>query len=644
LIYADNKFVAVGNGGYNPQIIKYSYDGKTWITSLENNSGNALKGIAYGNGKFVAATFQVYSNLITDNNVYVSTDGINWNGYTQSFSNGYINNISYGGGKFFCVQVPTASYSIGTGSLFTSLDGENWSENFVIISGSNPEHTDYINNKFYAYQSYVSREVTYNFSKVYGIDVADDIDTNTFNSGILKNGKLYFCGGDWNGQFGFVSVAATTIFVESSITNVRNFSLGNGATYYVTDDNNLWGLGGNFGRFGKSSGNEPWPILIDTDVSQSFSNVVNLYIKNDESLIGMGYNAYGKISPTNINLFVTKSIIDNDVINCSEGQYHIAYVKSDGTLWTRGGNDSGQLGDGTNTDSTSSIQIDTNVEMVSCGYAHTIYLKNDGTLWGMGRNTSGQLGLGDNSDRNVPTQITSSVLHVSCREHSTMFVTTDGKVYGMGVNGDSARLGIGTNVALVNVPTLTNITSDAKKVSCGIDVSLVVKNDGSVYAAGNGLSQGADASGILKNNTKSITFSEDGNTFQTASVFSGVNVADIEYGNGRYVTIGRWNDLQYSTDSYNWTGSLMGYKSGSGLMDFNSVVFDGTKFLTATIYSEGPVKNDVFTSTDGINWTESSTGYVGNPWGYASYGNGTHVLLRQYIEDYIHIPTELNVF
>lgn len=88
IVFGNGRFVAVGEGG----AILSSVDGTNWInSSLE--VGN-LRGVAFGNGKFVAISLGF---------VYTSTDGLQWEQHrlpAPQFYSTDVVSIAYGGGVF----------------------------------------------------------------------------------------------------------------------------------------------------------------------------------------------------------------------------------------------------------------------------------------------------------------------------------------------------------------------------------------------------------------------------------------------------------------------------------------------------------------------------------------------------------------
>ena len=122
------------------------------------------------------------------------------------------------------------------------------------------------------------------------------------------------------------------------------------------------------------------------------------------------------------------------------------YLKGEGTVWAAGANSSGQLGYGTTTQRNNPEQVVnvsgkplSGVMQVSTGEFHTVYLKEDGTVWTAGSNSSGQLGDGTSTDRSNPVRVlrslgggVSDVVQVSAGIGQTVMLKADGTVWAAG--------------------------------------------------------------------------------------------------------------------------------------------------------------------------------------------------------------------
>ena len=105
IAYGNGKYVLVTYGGR----IMYSTDGITW-TRAANSPFSQYQCIAYGNGKFVVASY--------GNRMAYSADGINWTTVAGTYG-GIFGDIIFGDGKFVALDL---------GVIFYSTDGLTWTE------------------------------------------------------------------------------------------------------------------------------------------------------------------------------------------------------------------------------------------------------------------------------------------------------------------------------------------------------------------------------------------------------------------------------------------------------------------------------------------------------------------------------------
>jgi alpha-tubulin suppressor-like RCC1 family protein len=122
------------------------------------------------------------------------------------------------------------------------------------------------------------------------------------------------------------------------------------------------------------------------------------------------------------------------------------------------------LGNGTNVTAPIPVQVNnlTSVVGVSAGQYHSLFLKNDGTAWGVGYNAYGQLGNNSTLNRSSPVTLVSpfnvtSWSSVTTGTSNTAAIRNDGGLYAWG-NGLIGQLGI---TPILNSFTLPNIALPA---------------------------------------------------------------------------------------------------------------------------------------------------------------------------------------
>lgn len=203
------------------------------------------------------------------------------------------------------------------------------------------------------------------------------------------------------------------------------------------------------------------------------------------------------------------------VISIACGNLHTTIVKDDGTVWATGLNTNGQLGIDSSsiiqqTSYTQSILFDgsttvpvTNAFAIACGSAHTAILRNDGSVWATGLNTNGQLGIQSTSqvtrfqkakllDDGILYDV-SGAIGISCGTDHTVIVRNDGSVWATGLNS-SGQLGINSIIqsdvfvkcSLFDGFNIVDVSS-AVAVACGGSHTLILRENGTVWACGRNL-------------------------------------------------------------------------------------------------------------------------------------------------------------
>jgi alpha-tubulin suppressor-like RCC1 family protein len=131
---------------------------------------------------------------------------------------------------------------------------------------------------------------------------------------------------------------------------------------------------------------------------------------------------------------------------------------------------------------------DLNITVIKCGAYHSLALTQSGELYAWGSNAIGQIGCGDNYIKLMPTKLKAlndiKIKMISCGFHHSMALTEKGCVYSWGDN-KCGQLGIG-NTKNSNTPKqieMKDIIID--KITCGDVHSLLLTNNGVIYAFGN---------------------------------------------------------------------------------------------------------------------------------------------------------------
>ena len=279
-------------------------------------------------------------------------------------------------------------------------------------------------------------------------------------------------------------------------------------------------------------------------------------------LIDKGYEATESMSVEEMIVLLEDCDIDpNEIKQIACGGEQTFILKNDGSLWACGYNGNGPLGLGSVSDPVTTftqvtININNDVKQIACGNSHTVILKNDGSIWSCGYNYYGQLGLSDSSNRAAFTQITTNinndVKQIACGYNCTVILKTDGTVWTCGYNG-YGQLGLGNNTSQkIFTKVTTNVSNDVKQIACGVDHTVILKNDGSVWACG----YNYDGELGLGNTTSQTIFTQ---------VTTNINNDVKQIACGGYFTFIIKNDGSVWTCGYNNYGQL-----GLGAMDDNA--------------------------------------------------------------------------
>ena len=183
------------------------------------------------------------------------------------------------------------------------------------------------------------------------------------------------------------------------------------------------------------------------------------------------------------------------------GGWHTIAVTTAGHAWTCGRNTYGALGVGDRTDRLFFATVNARqlggarIVMAACGALHSVVVSAEGRVWTFGCGSLGILGHNDEQTRLVPALLEAEVF-----EQSKIVTVAAGGAYNMAVGengtlwawglGSSGQLGLGdTNKRLV--PTLVGAEevfggSQVRTVACGYDHTLVVTEEGEMWAWGKG--------------------------------------------------------------------------------------------------------------------------------------------------------------
>lgn len=335
---------------------------------------------------------------------------------------------------------------------------------------------------------------------------------------VTTAGSLYACGNNNLGQLGDGGTTTQTTPKQVVATGVRSAAGAcryisgtmNGHSYVVYTDGTLKVCGYNSEYSQLGTGDSVNKSLLTAVSLPSSAGVASvsagarqaLILGTDNNFYACGDNASGELGLGTISATATATPTIGTVVTgvamVSGGLDFSAILTSGGSLFACGVNDKGQLGDASTTTRSAPVAVSnmTNVSSVSAGGlggdAGFMLIVNGGSLYVCGYNGQGQLGTGTTSTTGVttPQKITSvsNVASVSAGPNFSLVLTTDGTLYACGSNA-RGQFGIGSSA---NIPSLTKIATKVASISAGgyytsanYGYSMIVKTDGSLWAAGN---------------------------------------------------------------------------------------------------------------------------------------------------------------
>lgn len=217
-----------------------------------------------------------------------------------------------------------------------------------------------------------------------------------------------------------------------------------------------------------------------------------LALGSDGIVRGWGDNGAGSIgdgtsTPRNVP---TQAINLSGVIQIAANRQSSFALKSDGTVWAWGQNGNGELGDNTAVSHTNATQVPnlSGVLAIAAGRSHMLVLKNDGTVWGWGVGSGGQLGSGATSNAYSLVRVSdlTNVIAIAGGEAHSLAVKSDGTVWAWGDNLNG-QLGNSSNTPSPVPVQVTPVAgfANAVAIAAGLDYSLAILKDGTLWAWGN---------------------------------------------------------------------------------------------------------------------------------------------------------------
>lgn len=437
----------------------------------------------------------------------------------------------------------------------------------------------------------------------------DAVAAGPFFTYFLKNnGELWSSGDNAFGQLGLgftSSVASPRTTASLALENVRLVAAKGNFGIALKNDDTFWVTGyGEDGQFGDNVTGTGSLLTAFTETTLAAiltegDSVSEIAVGNKFSAVlldsGVLWYAGNEWEATEGGW----NELDTNVRTIGAGRHHLVYVKNDDTLWGIGNNDYGQLGNPDLLYKSNPVQIDTDVLKVYGGGENTGYIKNNDTFWMIGSNLAGQLGTGDTEDRAIPVQVSTDVKFAAIGD-TTMYIKTNGDLYAMGDN----LYGQLANGLLDSAYEPVLVDTDVYRAAVGTGHAFYIKSDRTLYGMGyNYYYQ-------LGKPLAAVSLLFTGSAWITSSLANtGVNNTswnDAVYFNNKFVAGGgsSTTTIAHSSDGISWTNATVpnvNYR-------IDSLAVSGSKIVAVSgvAASTTASRSETFTSADGITWTSGS--------------------------------------
>ncbi len=316
---------------------------------------------------------------------------------------------------------------------------------------------------------------------------------------LIRQGQVYSFGSNVSGELGLgdrrIRNRPTLI---PNLNNITQISAGLNTSMIVTSDGHVYAFGSNLSdELGLPEGPfdnpEDLPLLVNglnNIISISTNHLHTLALGSNGQVYGFGHNHHGKLG-LGRNVYRSHPVLIpglNDIIQVSAGYDHSLALTTNGQVYGVGYNFHGQLGLNPNRKEIYSFILIpglNNIVSVAAGYIHSLALNSSGQLFIFGSTIYTPIGKGTVIKSSTTIPILNGIVSISTKDKFSLALTETGQVYSFGSNlyGQLGQSGI-SNVT-DDIPTLIPGLNNITQISAGYNHSLVVDNEGNIYAFGN---------------------------------------------------------------------------------------------------------------------------------------------------------------
>lgn len=320
----------------------------------------------------------------------------------------------------------------------------------------------------------------------------------------------------------------------------------------------------------------------------------SIVLRDDGTLAAFGSNVYGQLGKQGSSIEMERKFVPfHSMVNqVAAGADFSLMLTSNGKVFACGNNDSGQLGIAAVSLSAYPLEVSSlpAISKISAGGFHAFAIDGSGNLYAWGKNSDGQLGAGAISTSETPRLVATNVKEAAAGNNFSLIVKNDGTVWGAGDNRFAQMAAnIGDNSpSFVQIPGIT----DASSISAGFSHCLALKTVGTVMAWGSNLSGQAGTG-----STQLV--------LETPTIVSGLSgIVQVEAGNSHSI-------------ARNSAGTIFGFgDNSSGQLAISSVAASSipvqlTNPTSVTILAVGGNHN-IAESTSTFTWGANNAGQLGN--------------------------------
>jgi hypothetical protein len=150
-------WVQVGRDNSNASTMQYSFNGSNWTTCSAPRFTFEAKGVATGNGYWVAGGLDTNNGLSNWGNLKYSSDGISWSNYSTASFFFSPWSVAYGNGVFVATgsNLNGGTPTVPTPAYYSIDNGSNWTQVSLSTMALSPLGiVKYLNNRFVAIETY----------------------------------------------------------------------------------------------------------------------------------------------------------------------------------------------------------------------------------------------------------------------------------------------------------------------------------------------------------------------------------------------------------------------------------------------------------------------------------------------------------